>query len=212
VQDRAVPDVPLVDAFGRPASLADFAGRVVVLAPFLSLCQEECPLVTGAFIALKRDVRAAGLGRDVVFAEITVDPGRDTPARLAEYGRRFGADWPLLTGSADNLNRLWRFFGVAAQIVPEGRPPQQDWLTGLTLTYDVSHTDGYILIDRRGHERFVDVNAPNLHGRLGRTLTGLLSREGRAGLRHPQGPSWTVADALASLSWLVGRDIPQTST
>jgi len=60
---------------------------VVVLAPFLSLCQDECPLVTGAFLALQRDVRAAGLGGRVAFVEATVDPGRDTTARLAAYER-----------------------------------------------------------------------------------------------------------------------------
>ena len=58
-----------------------------MLAPFLSLCQDECPLITAAFIALQHDVRAAGLAHRVVFVEATVDPGRDTrgpPRRLPE--------------------------------------------------------------------------------------------------------------------------------
>ena len=37
---------------GKAVSLAALRGKVVVLAPFLSLCQDECPLVTGAFISL----------------------------------------------------------------------------------------------------------------------------------------------------------------
>ena len=99
VQDRPVPDVPLVDQSGRPTSLAAFQGKFVVLANFLSLCQDECPMVTGAFISMQRDVQAAGLGDRVVFLEVSVDPGRDTPARLAAYSQQFGATWPLLTAA-----------------------------------------------------------------------------------------------------------------
>ena len=84
------------------------------MAPFLSLCQDECPLVTGAFIALQRDVRSAGLGNRVVFMEVSVDPGRDTPARLAAYSKEFGADWVLLTGTPADLHALWKFFGHPA--------------------------------------------------------------------------------------------------
>ena len=212
MQNRAIPDIPLVDAGGQQTSLAALRGKYVVMAPFLTLCQEECPLITGAFVAMQRDVRAAGLGRDVVFVEITVDPGRDSPARLAAFAKRFGVTWPLLTGTAENLSALWKFFGVAEEVVPEGQPPQIDWWTGQVLTYDVTHTDGFFLIDRQGHERFVDVDAPNLHGKLSKGLSGLLDAQGLRNLRHPPGPSWTLSDAMASLSWLVGREIPSTAS
>ena len=145
-------------------SLAALRGKVVVLAPFLSLCQDECPLVTGAFISLQRDLRAAGLAHRVVFVEATVDPGRDTVARLAAYQREFGADWDLWTGTPANVAAFWKPFGVEYQIVPEEQPPKTDWFTGTPLTYDVDHTDGYILIDAAGRERFVDATAPNLKG------------------------------------------------
>ncbi|HEX3334454.1 MAG TPA: SCO family protein [Acidimicrobiales bacterium] len=209
MQDRAVPgNIPLITAAGTPISLAQYRGKDIVMANFLSLCQDECPLVTGAFIALQRDVRAAGLGNKVVFMEISVDPGRDTPARLAAYSKEFGADWTMLTGTPANLNALWKFFGVSVQIVPEGQPPKLDWWTGKPLTYDVNHTDGYFLIDARGHERFSDSNPPNLHGHLGQKLTGLLNGGGLKNLNDQSAPNWTLSQALSSLSWLVGRNIP----
>lgn len=74
--------------------------------------------------------------------------------------------------------------------------------------YDVDHTDGYILLDQAGHERFVDINAPNLNGKLSRGLTGLLNAGGINNLRHPTKQTWTLPEALASLSWLVGQNIP----
>jgi cytochrome oxidase Cu insertion factor (SCO1/SenC/PrrC family) len=207
VLDRPTPQhVPLVDQQGRPVSLAALHGKVVVLAPFLSLCQDECPLITGAFISLQRDLRAAGLAQRVVFVEATVDPGRDSVARLAAYQREFGADWDLWTGTPANVAAFWKPFGVAYQVVPEDRPPKIDWFTGTPLTYDVTHTDGYLLIGTDGHERFVDATAPNLKG-LDRPLTSLLNSGGVQHLQHPQQPNWTVADALASISWMLGTNV-----
>ena len=210
--DRPTPQhVPLVDQHGRAVSLAALRGKVVVLAPFLSLCQDECPLVTGAFISLQRDLRAAGLAQRVVFVEATVDPGRDTVARLAAYQREFGADWDLWTGTPADVAAFWKPFGVEYQIVPEDRPPKIDWFTGTPLTYDVDHTDGYILIAADGHERFVDATAPNLKT-LDHKLSALLNNGGVLHLQQPQQPNWTVADALASISWMLGTSVPASGS
>jgi protein SCO1/2 len=209
VIDRPTPQgVPLVNQHGRAVSLASLRGKVVVLAPFLTLCQDECPLVTAAFIGLQRDLRAAGLGQRVVFVEATVDPGRDTVSRLAAYQREMGAGWDLWTGTPAHLAAFWKAFGVSYQVIPEEQPAHTDWLTGRPLTYDVAHTDGYILIDARGRERFVDASAPNLHGRLDRRLTSLLDAGGVKGLHHPQATDWTVVQALAAIGWLLGTSVP----
>jgi len=214
VQNRAVPvaSVPLINERGRQTTLADDRGKYVVLAPFLSLCQDECPLVTGAFFALERDLRAAGLARQVVIVDVTVDPGRDTPYRLAQYAKRYGASWQLDTATPANLARFWKFFGISYQIVPEERPPHDDWLTGQPLTYDVDHTDGFILVDRAGHERFVDASAPNLGGRLSPKLRALLNPGGIKDLNHPAPISWTLADLVRDVGWLIGRSIPPGAT
>ena len=211
VQNRPVPAIPLISSTGATTSLADYRGKDIVMAPFLSLCQDECPLVTGAFIAMQEDVRSAGLADKVVFMEITVDPGRDSPARLAAYSREFGADWVMMTGTPANLDALWKFFGVFVQIVPEEQPPKLDWWTDKPLTYDVDHTDGYFLIDTKGHERFSDSNPPNLEGHLDKKLAGLLNAGGLKNLDAQSSPNWTLSQALASLSWLVGRTIPSTA-
>ena len=156
-----------------------------MLAPFLSLCQDECPLITAAFTSLQHDVQAAGLAHRVVFVEATVDPGRDTVARLAAYQKEFGADWDLWTGTpaADRgvLEAVRRELpdrarGTAAQarLVDRHSP----------LTYDVDHTDGYILIDAAGRERFVDASAPNIPN-LSPKLKALLNAGGLHDLAHP---------------------------
>jgi protein SCO1 len=204
--------VALVNQQGHAVTLAGLRGKVVVLSPFLSLCQDECPLITGAFITLQRDLRAAGLADRVVFVEATVDPGRDSVARLAAYQKEFGADWDLWTGTPSAIAAFWKPFGVDYQIVSEEQPPKTDWWTGQPLTYDVDHTDGYILINQSGRERFVNASAPNEKGALNAKLRGLLNAGGLHDLQNPQGPNWTTADALGAIGWLLGTSIPVPSS
>jgi protein SCO1/2 len=205
--DRPVPALPLKDERGRQTSLSAFHGRIVVLTPFLTLCHEVCPLTTGAFQTIQRDLDRAGLADKVVLAEVSVDPWRDTPSRLRAFARFTGTRFPLLTGSAAQLARFWRFFGVDYRRTGEGTPPDSDWLTGEPLTFDVSHTDGLFLIDRTGQERVVDVGMPHVGTSLPRVLGGLLNPEGRTDLAHPE-PGWTVTQALDDVERLLGRPIP----
>jgi protein SCO1/2 len=207
VLDRPTPQqLQLVDQHGQRVSLAALHGRVVVLAPFLSLCQDECPLITAAFISLQHDVQAAGLSHRVAFVEATVDPVRDSVARLAAYQREFGADWDLWTGTPAQMATFWKPFGVSYQFVPEEQPAKTDWWTGKPLTYDVVHTDGYIIIDASGHERFVNASAPNIPN-LSPKLKALLNEGGVQALSHPEPTSWTTADVLTALSWVLGTNV-----
>jgi protein SCO1/2 len=201
----------LVDQHDRRVSLASLHGKVVVLAPFLSLCQDECPLITAAFTSQQRDVKAAGLSDRVAFVEATVDPVRDSVARLAAYQKEFGADWNLWTGTPNQLEAFWKPFGVSYQFVPEEQPAKIDWWTGKLLTYDVDHTDGYILIDANGRERFVDASAPNIPN-LSPKLKALLNVGGVHDLTHPQATSWTIANVLTALSWVLGTNVASSGS
>jgi protein SCO1/2 len=208
-EPRQVPTTPLVNQAGQDMSLASFRGKYVMLAPFLTLCQEECPLTTGVYQELQASVDKAGLGDKVAFVEVTVDPGRDTPARLSAYERRFGVDWALLTGTSANVRAFWKPLGVWYQKVPEEKPAQIDWWTGKPLTYDVDHDDGFILINPSGRERFITLDIPDLHGKLAAGLRSLLDSQGLQYLDHGSpGNDYTIPQALEALSWLMGRSIP----
>ncbi|HEX4163672.1 MAG TPA: SCO family protein [Acidimicrobiales bacterium] len=210
--NRPTPQhLAFVDQHGHEVSLAALHGKVVVLAPFLSLCQDECPLITAAFASLQRDVRAAGLSHRVAFVEATVDPVRDTVPRLAAYQKEFGADWDLWTSTPAQMAAFWKPFGVNYQFVSEGQPAKTDWWTGKPLTYDVLHTDGYILIDANGRERFVNASAPDIPN-LSPKLKALLDDSGVHDLTHPQPTNWTTADALTALSWVLGTTVPASGS
>ncbi|HXX88917.1 MAG TPA: SCO family protein [Acidimicrobiales bacterium] len=210
--DRAVPAsvlaLPLVDQQGATTSLASYRGRIVLVAPFLTSCQEVCPITTGALLQVRQALAAAGLGDRVVVAEVTVDPGRDSPARLAAYAQRTGVRFPLLTGSPATLDALWRFFGVDHTVVPEDSPPGIDWETGQPYTYDVDHGDGFLMLDGRGHERFATGGLPHLQGALAPSLQAMLDGQGRQNQSSPGPGAWTVGDALDAIGWIEGRAVP----
>jgi cytochrome oxidase Cu insertion factor (SCO1/SenC/PrrC family) len=205
--DRQAPDVSLLTQDGRKVTLSAFRGKVVVLSPILTLCHEVCPITTGAFISMERAVRRAGVGDRVVFAEISVDPWRDSPARLRAFARYTGVDVTLLTGTERNLHRFWRFFGVDFFKTPEQRPADVDWWTHKPLTFDVAHSDGVFFVDPHGRWRVAMAGMPNVHGRLAARLRRLLSKQGLANLAHPEAP-WTVSQALQDLGYVLGRAIP----
>jgi cytochrome oxidase Cu insertion factor (SCO1/SenC/PrrC family) len=201
--------VPLVNQNGQAITRRAFPSKYVVLAHFTALCQDECPITTGAFETLQQSVRRVGLADKFVFVEATLDPDRDAVARLHAYQTRFGADWQLLTGTEENIATLWQYFGIYYQKAPQDNPPGIDWLTGKALTYTVDHTNGFILIDPAGNERFITQELPDLRSQLPTNLRSLLDGLGVQRLNNGiPGQSYTIPQAPSALSWRLGRHIP----
>lgn len=201
--DFSVPQVPLLNQDGAPFSLADLHGKVVVVYPFLTACHDQCPLATAAFIQMQAAIKAAGLSDRVALVEITVDPARDTPARLAAYAKLASADWTMATGTADNITALWKFFGVVATQEPVPSPAMLDWYTGQPDTYDVSHTPALFFLDTQGHERIVLIGTADVRNAIPTQLEGLLDTQGHQDLQNPSAP-WTAQQALDNISVLLG--------
>ena len=99
--DYRTPDVSLVREDGMrvslPRELDD--GRPVVMNFIYTDCTTICPLSSQVFAQLQA---ALGAERDHVhFVSISIDPERDTPARLRAYATKFHAarEWNHYTGS-----------------------------------------------------------------------------------------------------------------
>jgi protein SCO1/2 len=212
VLNRAIPadisHIALTDQHGSTFTLASLRGKTVMVVPFMTLCNDVCPMTTANVSVAQHALTRAGKASKVALIELTVDPGRDDVARLAAYARLSGATWPLVTESPADLARLAKFFGIYYQRVPEGNPADIDWLTHRPLTYDVAHSDGYVVIDSSGRLRFVTSASPGYHGRLNPTLHAFLDKEGRQHLAHPEQPDWTAPDALSVLGWQLGTSVP----
>ena len=156
-----------------------------MVVPFLTLCTDICPLTTGNLLQVEQSLRAAHAADKVQIIELSVDPGRDSPARLAAYAHLTMADWELVTETPAVLHSVAQFFGFVYQKVPEDKPPSIDWLTGKPLTYDINHSDGYVLIGPTGIQRYSTGAAPKFRGKLNPKLHAFLDDQGLDHLAHP---------------------------
>lgn len=102
-----VADFALLDQAGRTVRLSDFRGKVVAINFIYTRCPlpDVCPRLSANFAAIQRKF-ADRMGRDLVLLSVTVDPDYDTPAVLAGYAKRWGADergWRFLTGDVTRV-------------------------------------------------------------------------------------------------------------
>jgi cytochrome c biogenesis protein CcmG/thiol:disulfide interchange protein DsbE len=206
---RHVPKFQLVDSQGKPYQLNETDGKWIVLAPSMTLCREVCPMTTGVLEELKSTFARDGIGQKVDVVETTVDPWRDSPARLRAYKREFGADFTMLTGSPRTIRKFWDWFGVQYYRVREGKPADTDWWTHKPETFDINHTDAVYVIDPHGYLRVANDGMPKLQGKLSKPLRSLLDSEGVGNLEHPHLP-WTADQVADDVLNMMGRAIPST--
>jgi protein SCO1 len=213
--DQKVPAsiqaMPLTNQHGEKLDLASLKGKTVMLVPFLTLCADVCPFDTGNLLEVEKALKADHATSKVVLIELSVDPHRDTTARLAAYAKLTHAGWQLVRANPADLSKFAKFFGFSYTKVPEGSPPDIDWWTGKPLTYDIDHSDNYFVIDPAGNERIVQEAAPDYPGKLNPKLQKFLSPLGRKHQKHAPRPDWTSADALAALSHVAQQEFPPAS-
>jgi protein SCO1 len=108
-------DTALVDQDGRklPFKSQVLGDRIAVLSFAYTSCTTVCPVVS-ALMAQVQGKLGARQGRDVALVTVTVDPLRDTPARLKAYGAGVGAaaGWTWLTGPKPQVDEVLKVFGA----------------------------------------------------------------------------------------------------
>jgi protein SCO1/2 len=109
-----VPRVTLVRSDGKSVSLPDEMddGRPVLLNFIYTSCGSTCPLMSQIFAQFQRKLGAEAAGVHIM--SISIDPEEDTPARLTEYARKFGAspEWQYYTGTLSASLTAQRAFDV----------------------------------------------------------------------------------------------------
>jgi protein SCO1/2 len=95
-----------------PLSLKDFRGKVVLVYFGYTYCPDICPTSLSATALALGRLTPAELARvQTVF--ISVDPERDTPARLKDYGAFFHPSIVGVTGAPAELAEIARRYGAS---------------------------------------------------------------------------------------------------
>lgn len=106
-----VPDVALTAHTGQPVSLHDLRGRILLVYFGYTFCPDACPATMADLAATVEELRPAQRA-EVQVILISVDPRRDTPARLADYVAYFSPSFLGMTGSEEELEAVAAPFGV----------------------------------------------------------------------------------------------------
>ena len=115
----------LTDQAGRAVTERDFAGRWLLLYFGYTYCPDVCPTELGT-IAAALDALGPAAAERVVPMLVSVDPGRDTPAQLADYVARFHPRMQGLTGTPEQVAEVARRYRVYYGKVQ--RPDMTDYL------------------------------------------------------------------------------------
>jgi len=128
---------------GKPRTLADFRGKVVVLAFGFTHCPDICPTTLSELRLAKANLGGDAARMQVLF--MTLDPERDTQSVLAQYVPAFDPEFLGLYGDLDATARTAKEFKVFFQKSP-GQVPG---------AYAIDHSTVSYVIDPHGRLRLV---------------------------------------------------------
>jgi len=119
----------------------EFEGKIRVVDFFFTHCPSICPPMTAHMRQLNQETK--DISKYVEFLSFSIDPERDTPARLREYRKMnsiTAKNWNFFTGGEAATHLLAKDFFNGAE-----RNDQVDGGFG--------HTPYFVLVDREGYVR-----------------------------------------------------------
>lgn len=151
---KPAPDFQLTDLDGKTVSSKDLNGKVRLVYFFYSFCPDVCMPTSFILSNVQASLKEKGLlGSKAEILSITIDPTRDTPAVLKEFGSRFESKpvpggWTFLRGDEAETKKLAEDFGIMVIKEKNG---------------DFSHSNAILLVDPKGVLRnYYDAGDPKL--------------------------------------------------
>ena len=137
-QPRQVAPFSLTRDDGSAFTDADLAGPWTLVYFGFTSCPDICPVALSVLAEGRRRLLTEG-GPDFRGALVSVDPERDTPARLREYVQHFDDTFIGVTGDLATLETLGAQVSVAFAKVPT-----EDG------DYTIDHTGNLVIFNPRG--------------------------------------------------------------
>jgi protein SCO1/2 len=128
-----------VNQNGSKVNIADFQGKVQVVAFVYTYCEHSCPFIIANLKRIEREIPAETKA-DVQFSLVSLDPARDSPEVLKQYMLDHDLDeqlWTMLNGNPDDVLELSALLGVRY------RPMDNE-------AKDIAHSNMITVLDRQG--------------------------------------------------------------
>jgi protein SCO1/2 len=132
-----ISDFSLVNQDNKKITSDALSDKIVVADFFFSHCASVCPRMTANLKKLQKELKN---DPEVRIYSFSVDPERDSAARLKEYATQFEIDtqnWDLLTGDKKDIYKLARNSFMIVATDGDGGPN------------DFIHSDKIVLVDKQ---------------------------------------------------------------
>ena len=130
-------DAHFTDQAGSDFALSSLRGSLVLTAMFYSSCQSICPMLIAQVAQLEASLPSETRAQTQVLL-VSLDPARDTTARLKELAERHQISdprWHIVRTRPESVRELAALLGVAYRQMPDG---------------EISHSPVLALLDRDG--------------------------------------------------------------
>lgn len=134
--DSPPRDFALRNQDGRLVRTRDLRGKVVIVTPMYTACEDTCPLVAQQIRDALRDMSPGDRDRIVALA-VSVDPGQDSRDSANRFldTRRVRGYLDYLIGTEAELRPVWRSYGFSEQLDRR------------------EHNSYVVLVDKQGRQR-----------------------------------------------------------
>ena len=129
---RALPPFQLQSASG-PVTAAQLKGHWTVVFVGFTHCPDVCPTTLTDMARAQTLWDTAGLKAKPRLLFVSIDPERDTPAKIAEYAAFFHKDTLTATAGEPQLAEFTRALGLVYMKVPQGDSYTMDHSATLVL-------------------------------------------------------------------------------
>jgi protein SCO1/2 len=127
-----IPSFELLNQQGHKFGRSSLDGHVWIADFIYTNCESSCPRMSSKMHSIQGETNPG-----VKLVSFTVDPQRDTPRALEEYGKKYAADetrWTFLTGEPATLQMLDRDAFKLGDL-------------------NMDHSTRFVLIDKQGRVR-----------------------------------------------------------
>jgi protein SCO1/2 len=138
-EPRPIAAVTLTARGGEALSTAALSGHPTLLFFGYASCPDLCPTTLVTLAAAVRSLSDLSPAEQPRILFVSVDPARDTPARLADYADHFGPAVQAATGTPEQLQQLAASVGAMFAVPVDADPARG---------YAVSHSSQVFVLNR----------------------------------------------------------------
>jgi protein SCO1/2 len=139
--DYTIPPFVFVNQDSTIVHSENLRGKIYVADFFFTSCPSICPKMKKEMLRVYEKYKS---NKDVMIISFTIDPARDSVARLKNYAQKLGIEdaskWQMLTGNKDSIYAVAASFLVSAAEDPDAPGGHV-------------HSGNFILVDKQSRLR-----------------------------------------------------------